>query len=152
METCNRVHRDGVGIRDRTGVADHHILSAVLESLPGALAQAGYVATSYRPAQDDDDRRPFLNALHLDKTVRMGQTHRQGSDEFRMRAGLSGAFLEAVAHPANGLDEIAPEFLAKVADVDIDDVRTGVVVVTPDVAQQLLASEDLPGVPEEQFG
>ena len=47
---------------------------------------------------------------------------------------------EAVAHPAHGLDRVLAELAAQVADVDLDDVRARVVVVAPDVGEQLLAA------------
>jgi hypothetical protein len=45
------------------------------------------------------------------------------------------ARLQAVAHPADGLDATLAELLAQVADVDVDDVGSGIEVVSPNVAQ-----------------
>jgi uncharacterized protein YhaN len=44
------------------------------------------------------------------------------------------------------------ELAAEVADVDVDDVGAGVEVKAPDVAEDLLAGEDLARVAEEQLG
>jgi hypothetical protein len=59
---------------------------------------------------------------------------------------------ESVAGAADGFDPIGSDLAAQVADVDIDDVATGVEVVAPYLRQELFSAEDLVGVAAECFG
>jgi hypothetical protein len=45
---------------------------------------------------------------------------------------------------------VSADLLAQVPDVDVDHVRAGVVVVAPDVRQQLLPAQHLPWVTHER--
>jgi len=38
---------------------------------------------------------------------------------------------ESITHPADGLDSISSDLLSQIANIDIDDVAAGVIVITP---------------------
>jgi len=57
-----------------------------------------------------------------------------------------------IAGSAHRRDAIGAELAAEVTNVDIDHVRAGIEVETPDLAQQILAAQHLAGVPEELLG
>jgi len=50
---------------------------------------------------------------------------------------------EAVAHAARRRDALRPVFGAKAAHVDLDDVRAGIEVEPPDLAEKRLPAEEL---------
>src|SRR5919198_6460998 len=57
---------------------------------------------------------------------------------------------KAVPRVADGLDRrLRAELLAQTADADLDDVRTRVEVVAPDLGEQALAAHDLAWVERE---
>src|SRR5687767_8393091 len=76
---------------------------------------------------------------------------RRWSAGFR-RLAWAAARLQAIAHPAHGRDPALSQLLAEVPNIDIHDIRAGIEVVAPDVAQELLAAEHLPRMPEEHVG
>src|SRR5262245_29380393 len=58
---------------------------------------------------------------------------------------------QTVAGPSDGLDTVVTELLTQIADIDVDDVRAGIVVVAPYVRKQLLAAQHLPSMTEERL-
>src|SRR5699024_7006795 len=60
-----------------------------------------------------------------------------------------GVRRQAVSHASYRLDGLRADLLAEVADVDVDDVRSGIEVVAPDVAEQLLPAQHVSGVAQE---
>ena len=58
---------------------------------------------------------------------------------------------QAVAHPSDCFEALSAQFVAQVGDVDVDDVRAGVEVEAPDVAQELFAAEYLARVAQEHL-
>src|SRR6516164_4437437 len=60
--------------------------------------------------------------------------------------------VEPVASAPDGGDPVRPDLVTQVADVDLDDIGARVVVVSPDVAEQLLAAEHLARMPQEHLG
>src|SRR5437879_421243 len=69
----------------------------------------------------------------------------------RPHAASSTRFLgrKAIPDVTDGLDRTRTELLPQPADADVDDVRTGVEVITPDVGEQLLAADDLAAMADE---
>jgi len=63
----------------------------------------------------------------------------------------SGSFFQPIAHSPQRCEAFGAEFAAQVAHIDVDDVRLGIEVVTPDVAEELLAGEDLARMAEKRF-
>src|SRR5262249_54305767 len=55
------------------------------------------------------------------------------------------------AHRADELPVFVADLVAQAADVDLDDVRIGDVVVTPDAVEERLAGEDLTGMGDQEF-
>src|SRR5690349_13872873 len=73
-----------------------------------------------------------------------------------LNAGWSAAVGgDPVAGAADGLDRVAPErmvdFLAQVADVDLDDVRVAVEMRVPDVLQDGGLGRRLPGAAQQEL-
>ncbi len=96
--------------------------------LPAGLA--GLIADCLEP---EPDLRPELDRV----LVRLEALRRTAG----VRASLEPRSIgEPVAHPADGLDRVLAELATQVADVDLDHVRAGVVVIAPDVCEQLLAA------------
>ena len=91
--------------------------------------------------RDDHVRPPRGAAGALDRS------DERGVDRLR----LADALFEAVAHAAHARDPRLAELLARAPDVHVDDVRAGVEVVSPHLAQQLFGVQHLPGVAEEHF-
>src|SRR5207244_10486568 len=57
---------------------------------------------------------------------------------------------KTIARIANRLDRcVGPELLAQSANADVDDVRAGIEVVSPDLGQQALAADHFPRVLEQ---
>src|SRR5438105_2879642 len=56
---------------------------------------------------------------------------------------------DAVTNIAHGLDGGDAHLLAKAPDADVHDVRMRVEVIAPDLREQLLAADDLPGMADE---
>src|SRR5919106_6091959 len=57
---------------------------------------------------------------------------------------------EPVPDAAHRLESPLSQLAAEVADVDVDDVRAGVIVIAPDQGEELLAAHDLVRVLEER--
>src|SRR6516164_1276272 len=62
---------------------------------------------------------------------------------------VRGRLDEPVSGAAEGSDALGADLVAQVTDVDLDDVRARIVVVAPDMAEQLLAAQDLAGMTHE---
>lgn len=57
----------------------------------------------------------------------------------------------AVSHAAHGGDELGAELFTERADIDLDDVRTGVEIVAPDAREDLLARQHLSGMAKKKL-
>src|SRR3954454_14147154 len=69
----------------------------------------------------------------------------------RSRSPIIVGSPEPVARAAHGLDGVAVEFVAQVADVDLDHVGAVLIGVVPHVLEQLETCQDLAGMAHERL-